>query len=54
MKNLDATALARRIEERAAADLAEGRVGGVAISVSQAGRELCEDFIFLQTKGKTT
>ena len=49
MKNLDATALARRIEERAAADLAEGRLSGVAISVSQAGRELYRGFLGRQS-----
>ena len=49
MKNLDATALARRIEERVAADLAEGRVSGVAISVSQAGRELYRGFLGRQS-----
>lgn len=49
MKKLDAAALARRIEERAAADLAEGRISGVAISVFQAGQELYRGFLGRQS-----
>ena len=49
MKNLDKAALTCRIEERAAADLAEGRISGVAISVFQAGQELYRGFLGRQS-----
>lgn len=40
MKKLDAAALYRRVEERAALDLAEGNIGGASVAVWQQGHEL--------------
>ena len=40
MKKLDAATLYHRVEERAAANLAEGNIGGASVGVWQAGAEV--------------
>ncbi len=40
MKHWNEAALSRRIEERVALDLAEGRISSAAISISQSGKEI--------------